>query len=273
MEHRRRASGALAVLLIAGACSGGHPQERSSGYDVAAGGNKLILSISTFGGMTRAYYNWTFEEPLFSLYRDGRVILRCDQADVEVPTVLPCVNETQVSPDEVQRIVAAADAAGLLSDGTFDADLITDGSTTVFQTTVGGSTHKVEAYFLETEARSRDQSIDAERQRLIAFRTQMEDLGGFLGRSLAKKPYVATSLTVVTHQVDASSVDAQTPMSVWPLAMDPSSSANTAFTLTGDDMAAFISATQNARVDGIWHAPSGFYEVSAHPGYPDEQSP
>ena len=160
MGYRVLRAAAMAICLVAAGCSGGSTASSEgarASYAVEPDGNKLILSVYEYGGMTWSYYlYWWSHEPEFSLCGDGRVIVSCSP-DVSKPPVLPCVNETHVSPDEIQRIIAAADKTGLLADGTYDADSVTDQTTTVFETTVGGYQHKVQAYALEKSASKQGQ--------------------------------------------------------------------------------------------------------------------
>ena len=135
----------LAVALVAIGCSAGREDQRNEHrgpYDLETSGSERLLIIYAYGGMTASNYQWAPQEATFSLYGDGRVIQSCSRDEIS-PSLLPCLNEAHVSPDEIQRIISAADNAGLLFDRKFDDYLWTDDETTVFGTIVGESTHWV----------------------------------------------------------------------------------------------------------------------------------
>jgi hypothetical protein len=258
----------MATVVVAAACSGGQPGAQHRGpYALDTAGDKRILVIYSYGGMEASDHPWVHSEAEFSLYGDGRVILSCAPADGSYPPLLPCLNETHVSPSEIQQIVADADAAGLLTDAGLDIDdnFVTDEDTTVFETTVGGSTHKVEAYALYPQFTNMSRTAAA-RQRLLAFRADMADLKRLLGRNVDPRPYEATTL-----RIQATRVDSPAPYDVrpWPLSVDPGGAVN-GRSLTGEDMAAFIAAANRATVFTVWQAPSGYYQLSVHPVFPGE---
>lgn len=256
----------LAVAVVASGCSAGRQSQHGGPYHVETSGNKLLLTIYAHGGMAASNYAWAPQEAQFSLYGDGRVIQNCAPAQTN-PSLLPCLNEAHVSPDEIQRIVTAADEAGLLADAAFDDYLWTDDETTVFRTTVDGSTHKVEAYALDPNYPSTNEGVKVARQRLIAFRSSMTDLGGFLGRKVETRRYAATSLFVRCDDQEALGSDG--PLRTWPLSADPDNGGK-GLTLTGDDMARFVAAARGATVFTVWAAPGGYCRLSAHPLLPDE---
>jgi len=261
---------ALALAVVAVGCSAGQEgrQDRHHGpYDVDPSGRERVLTIHAYGGMTAANYQWAPREAQFLLYGDGRVLQSCTR-DESSPSLLPCLSETHVSPDEIQLIVAAADKAGLMSDREFDDYLVTDADTTVFDLTVGGSTHRVQAYGLFPDYPSSNLGVKVARMKLIAFSNSMTDLGGFLGRKLETQPYAATSLQVRCDRVEALGMGGG-PLRAWPLAKIPGDGGD-ALTLTGDDMASFVASAGGATVFTVWTVPGGYCRLSAHPLLPDE---
>jgi hypothetical protein len=272
----RRLAVTLAAIVVAGGCSAGQqagPAGQQAGsvaqhagpYDVDTAADKLIVTIHAYGGMEQSDYSWAPPEAQFSLYGDGRVILSCASADKSSPPLLPCLHETQISPNEIQMVVAAADKSGLLSDAKYDDYFVTDLDTTVFETTVGGTTHTVEAYALYPEFAGVG-GAQAARQLLLAFRADIADLGRFLGRTVDTRPYAASALRIQSTQVEAPVSDL---VRAWPLSMAPKDG-NAGLTLTGADMATFVAAAAGANVFTVWQAPSGYYRLSAHPLFPGE---
>ena len=272
MRSWRRLIAAAAICLVGTGCSGGHLDQQSGPYAVETGGDSVILSISAFGGLDNAYHPWRSIPPMFSLYGDGRVILSCPPSYKYAPAVMTCLNEARVSPDEIQRLMAAADQAGLLTDGALAGPQITDWDTTVFKTRVGGKSHRVEAYALDASEPTEDDTVQAARARLLTFEKKALDLSGFLGRSVETKTYAASSITVSAYSAQAPSVTPATAVRVWPVTFDPADAKGSDFKLSGEDMSTFVVAVQQATVADVWMAPSGYCQVSAHPSYPEEQN-
>ena len=269
MERRSRLMAALALAVIAIGCSGGQESRRDlhhGPYSLETSGNKLLLTIYAYGGMTAASYQWAPREAQFSMYGDGRVLQNCS-ADESNPSLLPCLNETHVSPAEIQRIITAAGEAGLLTDAAFDDYLWTDDDTTVFATTVGGSSHRVEAYALNPNYPSKNVEVKLARLRLLAFRASVTHLGDFLGRKVETRSYEATAIRVRCDRVDA--LGSVGPLRTWPLSQNPDNGGE-GLTLPGDDMTRFVAAASGATVFTGWAVPSGYCRLSAHPLLPDD---
>ena len=85
----------------------------AAGYSVATGPNNLILRIATGGGFVAPSYMLT-AVPGFALYGDGRIIVPGPVTAIYPAPLLPNLRIISVTPAEIQKIVAAADAAGLL---------------------------------------------------------------------------------------------------------------------------------------------------------------
>lgn len=266
MGLRRFAVAALGICLTATACSPAH-------YEVDTGATSLVLSIDTYGGMPQRYGRLV-TEPELVLYGDGLVIVSCMPQWADAYPVLACLNQARLRADEVQKILATADWASLLGpDRDYSAIFITDATTTVFKTTVGGKTHTVSAYALDASASSSDPSVEAIRRRLRAFRNGVENLPSFTGRAVEMTPYTGTALRVRATAVQSPDQAEMSLARKWPLAGDPISEVEGGLypvTLTGSDMAVFVSAAEGATTATLWNAPGGYYMLSATPLYPGE---
>jgi hypothetical protein len=185
-----------------------------------------------------------------------------------------------VTPADVQSILAAADAAGLLGpDARYDATNIMDGGSTTFLTNVGGRTHTIGAYALFEAGTNADAAITAARSRLRDFQGKIENLPALLGRAMDDATtYQPTAMRVFTSPATdvQPPVDAAQPLIAWPLAADPASGLKTKVPdtrctlVTGADLAPFLKAAGPARVVSQWTAPSGTYSVRVRPLLPDE---
>jgi hypothetical protein len=197
--------------------------------------------------------------------------------------LLPNLRVLRITPAEIQKILAAADAAGLLGpDATYDATGVADLGTTTFTTVVAGKVHTISAYALSAEFKSGDARVDAARARLQTFQDHLTNLTGFLGRQMNDEAYEPTSIRVfVGPAVDAPSTGITPQIAEWPLSLDPATAgqpvaigslnSNTrCVALTGTDLAAFLAVARTANSATLWKAASGRYGVSVRPLYPEE---
>lgn len=287
-------------LLIAAACAGagaGSPTPGNSptppgtpgsspGYAVATDPDKLILRIATGGGLIRPNYALT-TVPEFALYGDGRLIVPGPAAAIYPGPLLPNLLVMRVTPADIQKVVAAADEAGLLGpDARFDAGGITDAGTTVFTTIVDGKVHRIGAYALSAAGDiggrpNGSPTIDAARAKLAQFWTKMSNLTVFLGRPVSDtEAYVPAGMRVFVSDVGAADPAQPTGQVVaWPLSGDPAGigqpttvQGTVCVALTGSDLSSFLAAARTANAATVWTHGSARYAVSARPLYPNESS-
>jgi hypothetical protein len=202
-----------------------------------------------------------------------------------------------VTPAEIQKIVTAADAAGLLGpDATFDVVGIADASTTVFTTVADGKVHRISAYALFESGGigghgpggpTADPVVAAARAKLSAFRTQMTDLATFLGRPVSEtEAYVPAGmrafLTAMGPADPAQPTDPGQPAVqavVWPLSADPATAGQpttvegtVCVLLTGSDLSSFMAVARTANAATLWTYGKARYAVTVHPLYPNESN-
>jgi hypothetical protein len=250
----------------------------AGGYDVATGADQLVLRIESGGGLVPISFILT-HTPALALYGDGRIVVEGPVDSIFPTPLLPNLRQMQVTPAEIQKILAAADAAGLLGpNASFDATDIMDAGTTTFTTTVAGKTHTISAYALGYQGVIAEGSVEAVRTRLSSFEAQMMDLGAFLGRDVASVTYDANEMRVFSSVYDSSQAASPAPQVVaWPLTMDLATAGEVTnrpearcMVLTGPDLAAFLTTARTANVITVWTYGSGRYSVMVRPLYPDE---
>jgi hypothetical protein len=243
-------------------------------YQVATEADQLILRIDTDGGLVAPGFNLS-HLPELSLYGDGRVFFR--HSGTYPAPLYPNLDVAQITPDEIQKVVAAADAAGLLGpDATFNLGGIMDAPTTTFTTTVAGKTHLVSAYALgmESAVETSDPAILEARARLLDFDKAVSELTGLLGRDVERTAYRPASMRLFVSPSTAQ--DTASEQRDWPLAADPQTGEDTRVSgikcvlLTGDDLGTFLSAAEGATLGTVWKAPSGLYFVATRSLYPDD---
>ena len=256
--------------------SGGTPAPT---YHVETGATKLILRIGDYGGFVAPGYQLT-RLPQFALYGDGKVIVGGPQIEIYPAPLLPSLLELRVTPSEIQKILAAADKAGLLGpDASYDATGIADAGTTIFTTNVGGATHTISAYALSESGTTANAADAAERARLVRFRNDISNLSAFLGRAVGDTlAYEPSAMRVFVGLASATEPSGLTRQQVaWPLATDPATGGTSTgieglrcIALTSTELAAFTTVAKTANGLTVWTYGGGRYSVSVRPLYPDE---
>jgi hypothetical protein len=245
---------------------------------VETGSDKLILRLSIDGGFVAPGFLLT-RMPIVALYGDGRVIVGGPTVEIYPGPLLPNLRQLHVTPAEIQRILAAADADGLLGlDASYMATNIADASTSTFTTIVDGKTHSIGAYALGEGGTIDDAAATAARAKLLDFSNKITDLSKFLGRTLSDaEAYAPTEMRVFVGPVPGADPNFPNPQVVnWPLTVDPKSGRATinpglsCLAVGGADLTAFLKAATGANVLTIWSTPSGRFSVSVRPLYPEE---
>jgi hypothetical protein len=282
----------LAIPLLFGGCAGagtsGGPSSSNAPsaapssaakYSVATGADKLVLRLADEGGFVAPGFLLT-RTPQFALYGDGRVIVPGPVDAISPGPLLPNLRQMHVTPDEIQKILAAADAAGLLGpDASYRATNIMDASTTVFTTIVAGKVHITSAYALSESGATGDSPDAVAQAKLLDFQGKIQNLAGFLGRPAADdQAYEPTGMEVFPNVAPPSDGSSPTPQVVtWPLAADPATGGQPTLVegtrcilVQGTDLAKFLAVAKNANALTVWTAPSGRYTVQVRPLYPEE---
>jgi hypothetical protein len=281
----RRFLSLLAVGLLVAGCvrtGGGSPDASASPrhYNVATGSDDLIFQLNEGGGLVPLSYLLT-HLPGFSLYGDGRIIVPGPMIEMYPGPLLPNLQEMRVTPAEIQRIVGAADEAGLLGpDASYDATGIFDAGTSIFSLTVEGKTHTISAYALFEGGTVDDQATAVARARLMTYRDRIEALSDFLGRQVTEEgAYEPTTMRLYIGLADETvdTGDLERQVVDWPLAVDPATAGEPTsdgsircLALSGAGLGAFVEVAKTANQLTIWQAASGRYSVMVRPLLPDE---
>ena len=274
----------LGISLLTAACtsadaSGSPGATPVPHYNVATGSDQLVLRITSGGGLVPMNVLLT-QTPWFALYGDGRIVVRGPATESYPGPLLPNLRQIQVTPAEIQKILSAADQAGLLGpDASFNATDIFDASSTSFTTIVDGKTHSIGAYALGYEGATMDAAMIEARKRLSGFEDKAGDMPTFLGREVSDAgAYDATSMRLFTSPTDLSDPASLTHQVVaWPLSVDPGTAGEATklpqtrcLVVTGSDLEAFLTVARKANTLTIWTYGAGRYSVSVRPLYPDE---
>jgi len=276
----------LAIGFVVGACSSAGPSAPTTpspipsptpapAYRLATGPADPILQVDTDGGLVPPGY-FLAHLPEFSLFGDGRVVVPGPLDTIYPAPLLPNLLESRLTPLEMQKVVGAADRAGLLGpDAAFQVDGVADAPTTVFTTTVGGVTHRVSAYALGIDVPTTSPEVAAALGRLATFRAQLGDLAALVGRNPAQSPFGPDGLRIFAGT--PSSVDPPLVRQelAWPLKTDPASgtpsrAGTRCLVVRGEDLAEFDAAAASANALTVWKADSGRYSVVVRPLLPNE---
>jgi hypothetical protein len=246
-------------------------------YAAATDPDKLVVRLDGAGGFVAPGYLLT-RLPIFALYGDGRVIVGGPVDAIYPAALLPNLRQMSLKPAEIQQVLAAADADGLLGpDASYNATNVADAGTSVFTTIVGGMTHTISAYALTESGTADSPGAVAARTKLLDFSNKISDLSRFLGRTVSDaETYAATGMRVFIGPAIEAPDSLGTPALVWPLTLSPLSGRPTnvpgvtCLAIGGSDLAAFLKVAAGANVASGWSAPSGRFSVSVRPLYPDE---
>jgi hypothetical protein len=258
----------------------------TSGYSVSNTPDGLILRIETGGGFVAPSYQLT-RLPEWTLFGDGRVIVPAPAVG-DAPFI-PKLAVLRVTPAEIQKIVGAADEAGLLGpDADYPIVGVADAGTTVFTTVVAGKVHRVSAYALGLggpgaggpAAGGGDPAVAAARAKLAALRDELSDLATFLGRTVpTDEAYVPLGLRVFLTDAGPADPSAPAQTVTWPLSADPATAGQPTavpgticVAVTGADAVSFTAAAKTAAAtpQTVWTFGKARYTAGVRPMLPNE---
>lgn len=217
----------LALLLTACAqATPTGPRNEDGPIGHPTSGSEAVLKISHEGGLIPVEHVFT-GFPTFALYGDGTLIEPGAQIAIYPGQALPSIWSRPLTEEGVQAVLRAALAAGLDTDASytdFGSTFVADASTTVFELTANGATHRVEVYALgvvESELDKPQGMAQDEWQARLALQSFLEELGsmaewlpeGSIGDSTE---YVATGARVLVGPYVPDEELPQGPVA-WPL--------------------------------------------------------
>jgi hypothetical protein len=299
MQHsysRRRFVGLLggAVAVAATPSWGRFVVDRAAAHSLEATGtsepvgpaDQVILRIEYKGGFVPVESLMT-TIPAFTMYADGRVITTGPMIEIFPQPALPNLRQLKLTPDGVQRVRDAAEAAGL-ADGSksYDSSAITDVQSTVFTYGDGSSTNVVSAYALGFDEPTVSEPEDLEaRADLINLQSFLGNLSGELPPdeiAVPDAPYEIESIRIYARSYDESIVDpelVQVPM-VWPLSIPLSEvgepigrgplAETKCGTIGGGDAERVVAALAQSNQLTPWESGGETYQLWARPLLPDE---
>ena len=209
----------VAVALVLAACGGDDAAApasestlpavdttaASSGdYDHPTGADDVVIEYAEVGGFTTREFAFQ-QTPRLLVSGDGRAFSPGAQIEIYPGPLLPAVQVQSITEAGIQSIFAAADAAGLLADVEYEAPTnIADASTAQLILNVNDETWVHEAYALGFSAPGGAGESTPERQALLDFVTQLNDLPALVG---AEQLGEVTLFEPESYQIEAIVID------------------------------------------------------------------
>jgi hypothetical protein len=196
----------------------------STDYTHPTGADEVVFSYAEVGGFVpRAYAFQT--PPVILVSGDGRVFTQGAQIAIFPGPMLPAIQVQPISELGIQRLLAAADEAGLFAEIDYTAELnVADASTAMVTIEVDGDTWVHEAYALGIGVGPNQANTEAaqERQALLDFLAQIGDLAALVGPEqlgpleiYEPDSYLIESL-VVDDPLDFSNSEIEPTIVAWP---------------------------------------------------------
>jgi hypothetical protein len=220
MTLRRLALLALPIAALATACGdpdsvGTTPDTTIAGIEHPMGADEPILRLTVAGGFVpveSAFAN----VPQITIYGDGTVITPGVMTMIYPGPMVAPLNQRTISEEGIQRVLDAADAAGLLAPAPSyespGAQQVADAPTTELVINAGGGQWTHSAYALDMAADT------AAREQLLAFVTSLSDLGALAGADTLgpEEPYVADQYRIRAVANPEHTSDLQPTVVPWP---------------------------------------------------------
>jgi hypothetical protein len=200
------------------------------------------------------------------VYADGRVIATRRGGEKSLPNP----QLYQLTPAGMQRFLRGAIDAGLTTVTDYSEPGMFDVGPTRFTVVIGGRVHSVLVEAADYRPAIEGDPITPVRERLMAFRKQLEDLSSWLGSDVsAPQPYTYTSMAVTNRPTGGFEfVEGYPAPKDWPFE-DLAADRCTVF--TGDKLtqAAKLAAETDTIV--AWKSSDKLYFVQFRPLLPDEK--
>jgi len=152
-------------------------------YTHPTGSDEVVFQYSEVGGFVPRSFAFQ-SPPVILVSGDGSVFTPGAQIAIYPGPLLPAIQVQAISELGIQRLLAAADEAGLYTDIDYSADLnVADASTAMVTISVDGETWVHEAYALGIGAGpgQDDADVAVEREALNTFLAEVSDLASVVG--------------------------------------------------------------------------------------------
>jgi hypothetical protein len=216
------------------------------GFEHPTEPDAVVVDLTTGGGFVPVEVAID-NRPEFRLYGDGIVLARPENETFPSP---PALVRYRLTPEGIQTVLAAADAAGLLEEGPdYGEPGVTDVGTTVLTVAVDGSSYSHAAYALgfEDAPGLTAEQIEA-REQFAAFADYLRRLPTHAPDALAEEPapYEPAAADVYVFEreaepgLDAAPWPYERPPTDWPPAASDSAFGGSCLTISGAELAQYL---------------------------------
>jgi len=251
-----------------------------------AGSKDLVFRLDIDGGLVAPGTNLG-HLPIISVYGDGTVVTPGPQLMIYPPPARPSLAARHLSEAGLQRLLAAAEAAGLLGkDADLPANGIADAQTASFTVVANGGVHHVTAYALieSQNTDGLDPATIVARAELLAFTQQLAQLPTLVGADQITDlgAYSADRLRLIVSPMpvtNPSPSQITDPAIAWPLAtplasfgagMAGTSNGRRCGTVEGTDLALLNHLIDKATEISPWTSGGTSWSMTIRPLLPDE---
>lgn len=269
----------VGLLLVPAAACAKNPADKpgDTGSTGSYAADAAVIQVSYVGGFVPAEHNVT-RLPLLAIYGDGRVITEGPQIAIYPGPALPNVLVQKISVRDVDKLVKKALDAGVGTAADYGQPPIADAPSTKFRV-LSTSGEKVTEVYALGEANGTgltDAQIKA-REKIKKLLDVLTNLKATLGDSAVSKeePFQPAALAAIARpwQADNSGVGPQ-PEVAWPGPALPGKPIGQVelgcVTVTGDALAATLTAAQKANAITPWTSGGKKWLISFRPLLPDE---
>ncbi|GIH10460.1 hypothetical protein Rhe02_85270 [Rhizocola hellebori] len=256
----------LALMVSVGLAGCGSVKEPVAGPPAASavpGGPELVFKMQDLLGFSGP------GEPVpvpLVVYADGRVIVTARGSE----KALPNPELRRLTPAGLERFLQGAIAAGLTTTTDYGEPGVMDVGPTRFTVVHKGRVHSVMVEGADWPPAMQGDPLTPVRERLMAFRKQLQDLASWLGSELsAPVPYDYPAMAVSNLPLGDIELPEGFPAPKdWPF---EDLAAARCVVFAGDKLAQVAKLAAAAPTHGAWKSNNKLYFVQFRPLLPDEQ--
>ncbi|MEL6891794.1 MAG: hypothetical protein AAFP84_09370 [Actinomycetota bacterium] len=242
--------------------------------DIVPAADGAILEMGWYGGFTMREIAFQ-RAPNLLVTADGRVITPAAVAAIFPGPLLPQHTVRTITPEGIERLLAALDDAGLLANVAYDEDsLIADAATATVVVRTADREFRHEAYALDLAPGHTDEPSDqpteqsAERIALAAAMERLSDLASIVGEDALgpEEPWTPEAYQLIAEPIDdVSGFEPEPTVLDWPAESGVVLAATSSCTEVGRDAVGRVLESANQLT--FFTEGDTTYQILARPAY------